>query len=362
MSVRRNGGRVALGLAGVIVIAAGLKAGRPLVAPTLLAAFIAVVTAPLVLTLKRRGLPTSLAVASGLLLDAAAITGVGLLIAVSLSTLSDRLPFYEARVIALEEGLSAWLGTLGLRVTPEDLERLADPGNLVGVASGFLSGLGTVVSRLVMVLILVGFMLVEATSVHRKLVRVIHDRADLQDLREAGREVKAYLVVKTVTSLATGLFAGLLCKVMEIDLWLLWALLAFLLNYIPTIGSIVAAVPVVLLGLVLHGPEEALVLAVGYLLINGIIGNIIEPRFMGQALGLSPLVVFLSMILWGWLLGPVGALLSGPLTMFLKTWLMHTEDLRWIGVLLGPAPDQTATGELVAPQVASEEETARAPA
>ena len=195
-------------------------------------------------------------------------------------------------------------------------------------------------SRLVLVLILVAFMLVEATSVEGKLGHVLHDREDLRDLRETGREVKAYLVVKTATSLATGLFAGVLCRVMAVDLWLLWALFAFLLNYIPTIGSIVAAVPAVLLGLVLHGPEAAALLAVGYLLINGIIGNIVEPRLMGRALGLSPLVVFLSMVLWGWLLGPVGALLSGPLTMLLKTWLLHTEDLRWIGVLLGPALDE----------------------
>ncbi len=339
MSAARHGGRVALGVAGLVVIAAGLKAGRPLIAPTLLATFIAAVTAPLVLALKRRGLPTGLAVASGMLLDAAAVIGVGTLIAVSLSVLTDRLPFYEARVVALEEGLSAWLASLGLSVTPEDLERLADPGNLVSLASGFLAGLGTVVSNLLLVLILVAFMLVEATSLERKLARVIHDREDLRDLRETGREVKAYLVVKTATSLATGVFAGLLCQVMAIDLWLLWALLAFLLNYIPTIGSIVAAVPAVLLGLLLHGPETALALALGYLLINGIIGNILEPRLMGRALGLSPLVVFLSMVLWGWLLGPVGALLSGPITMFLKTWMLHTEDLQWIGVLLGPVPE-----------------------
>lgn len=341
-----------MGVAGLVIIAAGLQAGRPLIAPTLLAAFIAAVTAPLVLALRRRGVPTGLAVAAGMLLDAAAVGGVGVLIAGSLSVLSDRLPFYEARVLAMEHGLSAWLAGLGLRVSPGDLERLADPGNLVSLASGFLAGLGTVVSRLMLVLILVAFMLVEATSLERKLSRVIHDREDLQDLRETAREVKAYLVVKTATSLATGLCAGVLCRLMAVDLWLLWALLAFLLNYIPTIGSVVAAVPAVLIALVLHGPEAAAVLSAGYLLINGIIGNIVEPRLMGRALGLSPLVVFLSMVLWGWLLGPVGALLSGPLTMFVKTWLLHTEDLRWIGVLLGPSPE---TGEASAASDAGSE-------
>ena len=120
-----------------MVIAAGLQAGRPLVAPTLLATFIAVVTAPLVLALKRRGVPTGAAVAAGMLLDAAVVIGVGVLIAGSLSVLTDRLPFYEARVVAMEEGLSAWLAGFGLRVSPEDLERLADPGNLVSLASAF---------------------------------------------------------------------------------------------------------------------------------------------------------------------------------------------------------------------------------
>jgi predicted PurR-regulated permease PerM len=145
--------------------------------------------------------------------------------------------------------------------------------------------------------------------------------------------------VKTGTSALTGLIVALLCWSCGVDLPVLWGLLAFLLNYIPNIGSVIAAVPPVLLALVQHGPGVAMGVAAGYLAVNFTVGNMLEPRLMGRALGLSPLVVFLSMLVWGWMLGPVGALFSAPLTMILKHWLAHTPDLTWIAVLLGPASD-----------------------
>ena len=116
----------------------------------------------------------------------------------------------------------------------------------------------------------------------------------------------------------------------------LWGFLGFVLNYIPTIGSIVAAIPAVLLAAVQLGPGMAALIAGGYLVINITIGNALEPRIMGDQLGLSPMVVFLSLVFWGWLWGPAGMLLSVPLTVVLRSILIHRDETRWLAILLGP--------------------------
>jgi predicted PurR-regulated permease PerM len=132
-------------------------------------------------------------------------------------------------------------------------------------------------------------------------------------------EVQTYLGIKTVISLATGLVLGSWAYVMQLDFPVLLGLVAFLLNYVPTVGSIIAAVPAVLLSVVL-----------------------LEPNLMGRRLGLSTLVVILSLLFWGWTWGPLGALLSVPLTVIVKIWLENTTDLRWVAVLLDKTPPPLA--------------------
>jgi len=148
-----------------------------------------------------------------------------------------------------------------------------------------------------------------------------------------------YLGIKTIVSLATGICAGILTWSLGLDFPLLWAMLAFLLNYVPTIGSIIAAVPAVLLALVQLGPGAAGATAVGFAAINVVFGNIIEPRLMGYGVGISPLVIFVGLVFWGFIFGPVGMLLSVPLTMTLKLSLESDERTRWIAILIGSERD-----------------------
>jgi predicted PurR-regulated permease PerM len=154
--------------------------------------------------------------------------------------------------------------------------------------------------------------------------------------KEASRKINRYLAIKTMTSLATGIIVAIVLGIMGVDFPMLWGLLAFLLNFIPTIGSIIAAVPPVLLAMVQFNQGMAVGVAVLYTAVNMIIGNFLEPRFMGKGLGLSPLVVFLSLLFWGWLLGTIGMFLSVPLTMTVKIICDTRDDTKWVGVLLGP--------------------------
>jgi predicted PurR-regulated permease PerM len=340
--VHRRGRNAFIIGAAAVVVGYGIAEARPVLSVVLLAGFLAVTTAPLVLWLKRRRVPTIVAVLAGLLVDAAAVTAVGLVLGGAIAELGARQELYRTRIDEIVTSASAWLASYGIETSEEILPGLTSPGALVEALGATLKSLASVVSRLVLVLFVTAFMLVEATTLRSKIRRVLHDREELTAIRETMREVKGFLAVKLGTSAATGVLVGLWCRYLNVDLALLWGVIAFLLNFIPTVGSIIASIPPVILAFVIHGPATALAVAGGYTVVNAIIGSLLEPRLMGEALGLSPLVVFLSMLAWGYLLGPVGALLSGPLTMFLKNWLAHTEDLAWVAVLLGPAPEGSA--------------------
>ena len=161
-------------------------------------------------------------------------------------------------------------------------------------------------------------------------------QTSLQGFQRFTETVKSYMAIKTGVSLATGTAVTVWLIVLGVDYPLLWGMLAFLLNYVPNIGSIIAAVPAVLLALVQLGIGSAAVTLAGIMVINIVMGSVIEPRFMGRGLGLSTLVVFLSLVFWGWVLGPVGMLLSVPLTMTVKIALDSGDDTRWIAIFLGP--------------------------
>ena len=340
---RRSETKVIPMLAALVVVGAGIKFAAPLLVPLLLATFLTIVTAPLVLGLEKRGVPASIAVVLALLIDAAGLMVIGLAVSESLAGFSLRLADYEALFAVWLASTTEWLEAYS--IGSDQVREVFSPSTVMDTVASLLKNIAGVLSNLMLVLVIVVFMLFETLGLRDKLLRVIADPARLDRLARGARRVNKYLAVKTATSSATGLLCGSLCVVIGIDFPMLWGLLAFLLNFIPTIGSIIAAVPPVLLALVLLGPGEALGTALGYLAVNFIIGNLLEPRILGRALGLSPLVVFLSMVLWGWLLGPVGALLAVPLTMGVRIALNDSQDFRWVAVLLGPAGEARADTE-----------------
>jgi len=201
-------------------------------------------------------------------------------------------------------------------------------------ANSFTALLSTLSNTFVVVLILM-FMLLEATGLPTKIrVATGSPDADLQRFTKAAREVQKYLGLKTAISAVTGLLIGTWVALLGLDFALTWGFLAFLLNFIPNIGSIIAAIPAVLLALVQLGLAEAVLVAAGFLVVNVVLGNVVEPQLMGRTLGMSTLVVFLSLVFWGWLWGPVGMFLSVPLTMILKIGMENSRDLKPIAVLL----------------------------
>jgi predicted PurR-regulated permease PerM len=204
------------------------------------------------------------------------------------------------------------------------------------MTASVLSGFGKVLTNAFFILLTVIFILLEASGFPDKLhVALVDPDKSFNYLDKTIHNVQRYMAIKTWVSLATGVIIAVWLTILGVDYPLLWGMLAFLLNYVPSIGSIIAAVPAVLLALIQLGTGSALLTGLGYVVVNVVIGSVIEPKIMGRGLGLSTLVVFLSLVFWGWVFGPVGMLLSVPLTMAVKIALDSNEDTRWIAILLG---------------------------
>ncbi|MFQ6023560.1 MAG: AI-2E family transporter [Acidiferrobacterales bacterium] len=322
--------------ASFVIVIAGMRAAEPIIVPFLLSVFLAIISAPPLFWLERKGLPRTLA----MLVVIAGIIGILFVLAgivgSSVNEFSRRLPVYQTRLQGLTTTVLAWLANMGMTVPEQQLLKHLNPGAVFDLVARALNGLGGVLGNVFLIFLTVLFILFEASSFPVKLRAILgKTEASLGPFDEFIDNVKRYLAIKTWTSLATGLAVGLWLAVLGVDLPILWGLLAFLLNFIPNIGSIIAAVPAVLLALVQLGIGPAAWACVGYIVVNIVIGSIVEPRFMGRGLGLSTLVVFVSLVFWGWVLGPVGMFLSVPLTMTAKIALEGNENTRWLAILLG---------------------------
>ncbi len=326
--------------AAALVILTWLRYAQDLVVPFLLSLFIAVILASPMGWLRRRGLPPALAVttvfAGVILLEflMAALLGG------SFNAFTQKLPEYQARLRELADESLSVLARVGLDVSHAAIRRVMDPGSVMTFANHLVAGIGGVLSHFFLLMFTVFFMLMESWSLPRKfaLMDSARSRLAMERMVAVMESTKQYTSIKATMSLVTGLLVWAGCALIGLDFAVLWGFLAFLLNFIPTIGSIIAAVPAVLLALVQLGAGAALAVAALYGVINMLIGNILEPRYMGRRVGLSTLVVFLSMVFWGWLLGPVGMLLSVPLTMVGKFAAESSEKTRWLAILLGPDP------------------------
>ncbi len=352
-SEQHPGARFLLMLASGVVVIWGLQFAQAILLPFALALFLAILSLPLVLGLIRRRVPGAVAILLAVTLVVGVFGLLGLLASQSLPELGTRAERYQVALQALWDGVLANLSERFNRPLDEILSsaEFFQTNQLVSLVQSTVTRATIVLSQAFLVLLIMVFVLAEATVFPAKL-RALSDGSDRGEERMAKvvTEIQSYLGIKTVISLATGLLLGGFCWLMDLDFPVLLGLVAFALNYIPTVGSIIAAVPAVLLSLILHGTVgHALGVMTGYVVVNTVFGNIIEPNLMGRRLGLSPLVVVLSLLFWNFVWGPLGALLSVPLTMILKIWLENTQDLRWVAVLLDKQAPATTVLEVGGP-------------
>lgn len=352
-------GKTLILLGVLVLVVAGLKAGEAFFLPVLLAFFVATVSLPITHGLTKRGVPRSLAVVATVMFDFSFIAAIAVL---GVTLVGDLQQKWDARyagqvsqqVRESSESLALQLEKWGVEDAKEKIQ-LAMENNLANLQNirfekiwDFSTGLlGHVVGffgTALVILILTVFMLSEARMFGRRLEAISQARGpNIERILSATRDIQRYLAIKTGVSLLTGLLAGVLCWAAGLDFYVLWGILAFALNYIPVVGSLVAGAPPVVLALLVAGIPNALLVAGGYLLINNFLGNFIEPMLVGRRFGISTLVVVISVMFWGWVWGPLGMLIAVPLTMMLKVVLDGSEEFRWIGVAI--SADQAGGGD-----------------
>ena len=341
MNIAENKSSAIISFAAVVIVIYGLQMAKELLVPFLIAVFLALITVRPMLWMQQRRVPAFVAALIIVLLMMLLLFAVGTIVGRSIADFTAALPGYQERLDVMIDGfLKNVVRFLNLDESVKSIGDMIDPGWAMGFAAMILNGLKNVLTDTFLIIFTMIFMLLEASSFGTKVEAAFgQSAASLERPRAFMSNLGRYLGIKTLVSFGTGLSAWLLTWSIGLDFPLLWAMLAFLLNYIPTIGSIIAAVPAILLALVQIGPGAATATLAGFTAINVAFGNIIEPRLMGYGVGISPLVVFVGLIFWGWVFGPVGMLLSVPLTMTLKLALESDERTRWIAIFLGSERD-----------------------
>ncbi len=328
-------GQFLLTTAAFVIVVAGMRTAEPILVPLLVSIFLAIISASPVFWLRQKGIPSPLAV-FGVVVG---ILSVGvvciLIIGTSLDDFSEAIPRYQARLTQEIEPMIHWIQELGFQPDKDILLKSIDPGASMRLVAKMLSGLGNVFTNSFFIFLTVIFILFEASSFQKKVGTAFGDpKGTFSQAKKIADAVNDYLAIKTLVSLGTGVMVALWMWALGIDFPLIWGLLAFLLNFIPNLGSIIAAIPPMLLGYIQFGIGHLLLVATGHVAINLIFGNVVEPKLMGRKLNLSTLVIFLSLVFWGWVWGPVGMLLSVPMTMVVKIVLESRPSTRWISILL----------------------------
>ena len=315
-----------------MVVIYGMQSASVILVPFLVAVFISVLCAPITRFLERLRIPIGFSVALVIILIIGIMTLAGTFVGGSIGAFNERLPFYQER---LNETFTDLAALVDQEVSVSGLLDMVQPGAAMGLAANLLNALQGLLANFFLIMFTVIFILLESSTLPGKMQLVLSaSHGDPEYFKRFTESVQRYLGIKTLTSLATGVLVGLLTVAFGLDFPVLWGLLAFLLNYVPSIGSLIASIPAILIALIQFGPLQALMIAVGYFVINITIGGVVEPRVMGRGLGLSTLVVFLSLIFWGWIFGPVGMLLSVPLTMTAKLALESSERTASVALLL----------------------------
>ncbi len=341
-----------LAAAGFVIVVAGLRAAASIIVPFLLALFLAILCGPPLTWLNRRGVPRSLA----MVIVLAGVLTLGLGFATIVGGMANRLASewpttFEPRAVALAEQWNQslerqrierpWLSRFQVADLQGWWAKLLRSERLMGYVTSAMRTVTGTLSNVFFVLITTVFMLTEIALLPDKLRAISPDaKRWLTNLDRIAEDINRYMGIKTWTSLLTGTIVTLGLWLVGVEFALLWGLAAFLLNFVPNIGSILAAVPAVIWTLLQLGYGPAFTVILLYLMVNTLIGNFLEPRWMGRGLGLSTLFVFLSLVFWGWVLGAVGMVISVPLTMTIKIALESHPDTRWLAVMMGGVPSE----------------------
>jgi AI-2 transport protein TqsA len=346
MNLKRIGsteGSSLVKIASLIIIIAGVIYAKSIITPFLLALFISIICVQPISWLEKKRMPRWLALIIVILVLIFLFFGFAFLIGGTLSTFSSNLSKYESTLTTISNSFIQFLNEKGLKIPKDQIFNIIQPAKILEFTANALNILFNMMGNTFLIFLITLFTIMEfgSFSVKAKAILIGSDKS-ISYFSTIVQNIRHYLGIKTLICLLTGILIYTALLIIGVDYPLLWALIAALMNYIPNIGSIIAGVPAVLFALVQLGLSGAFWTLGSFMLVNNVLGNFAEPRIMGKGLGLSTLVVFLSLLFWGFILGPVGMFLSVPLTMTIKIILEQNDKTKWLAILLG-TPDEAKT-------------------
>ena len=329
--------------AAAVIVVAGLRGAASLVGPAFLALMLTVTVHPLHGWAARRRWPTWVGTIVGLAGVYLLLIGLALSLVVALARFGTLLPSYQQEFDDLVNSLRTPLAALGIGVDQlESMFRSLGVGRVAGFVAGTLNSLLGVLSSLFLIVALLFFMGIDAAGFGARMPSLAASRPDLaRALSSFARGTRRYLVVSTVFGFIVAVIDVVVLWLLGVPAPLLWGLLAFITNYIPNIGFVLGLIPPAALALLEGGPGLMIAVIAAYAIINVVIQTVIQPKFVGDAVGLSVTVTFVSLLFWGWVLGPLGVLLAVPLTLFARAVLLEADPAaRWANLLIASGNQQ----------------------
>jgi predicted PurR-regulated permease PerM len=325
-------------LASAVVALAGMRAASPVIGPVLIALLITIAWSPASDWLRKRGLPSTLAALTGVLLSIVIIALLVLLVWSSVTQLQSNLPGYTERINEVRSSLNELLQRLPFDSSQLLSAESLQPGALVSRTLGVLGGITATAGNLTLLILIMAFMMIEAVRYPQKLHDAIATSgASGQQFTAFAGSMRSYVVINTIFGLIAAVSNTVFLMIVGVDFALLWGVLSFFLSFLPNVGFLLAMAPPALLALLQFGVGKAVIVLVGFSVINTILDTLIKPRFLGESLDISPAVVVISLVFWGWLLGPVGAVLAVPLSLAARFLFESFDDVRWLAHLISDA-------------------------
>jgi predicted PurR-regulated permease PerM len=332
-------------LAGIAILILAMQVASDILSPVLLAMVLAVTASPLLGWFTKRGAPAWLALILTILLNALLILGIVWLVGLSVQDFSDKLPAYEQRIEEIEHSLGSTLTNLGVDVDNLTADPIIAPERLLELVAGFAGGIVSGLSNWGLVLLTSAFFLVEATVMPRKVQNVTEegDPAVVRVLRLT-QDLRQYMGINAGVGLLAAVLNVILLAAIGVDFALLWGVLSFFMSFIPNVGFLISVIPPALMALIQFGVPQMLIVIVLYIVINFVVDNVIKPRFIQEGVNISVLITFLSLIVWGWVLGPIGAILAVPMAIIIQAILDSREETRWLAYMMGSGKEPFESG------------------
>jgi len=322
-----------------VIIIAGIKVASEIVIILFLSIFIASIFSTMLRFLEKRHIPKVLSYFFVLSIFLIFTLLMAYIINISIKDFASNLPLYEQKLQALVVNSISLVETYGFTIDKDTILEALNLSSFFGFTTNIIGSIGTFLSKFLLIIIGVAFILAESKSFETKLKVIFkYNAKKLEHFNLFSHNIQKYFIVKSFTSFLTGSIIAVTLLLFGVDYPILWGVIAMLFNFVPVVGSIIAAIPAVLISLLNVDINTTIILIVFYVTINISISNIIEPKLMGKELGLSPLVIFFSLIFWGWILGIVGMFLAVPITMTLKIAFNSNSETHWLAILMSDLP------------------------